>query len=74
MYTVMELSVHSTAVGGGVGSETIHVLQEIHTLRVHYVHAAANLNSGNSKYAEVARVHYFCTIALRTSRAVLTQA
>ena len=46
----------------------------IHTLRVHYAHAAANLNSGYSKYAKVARVHYFCTIALRTSRAVLTQA
>ena len=39
----------------------------IHTLRVHYAHAAANLNSGYSKYAKVARVHYFCTIALRTS-------
>ena len=49
-------------------------ISHIHTLRVHYAHAAANLNSGNSKYAEVARVHYFCTIALRTSRAVLTRA
>ena len=48
-------------------------LFDIHTLRVHYAHAAANLNSGYSKYAKVARVHYFCTIALRTSRAVLTQ-
>ena len=46
----------------------------IHTLRVHYAHAAANLNSGYSKYAKVARVHYFGTIALRTSRAVLTRA
>ena len=46
----------------------------IHTLRVHYAHAAANLNSGYSKYAKVARVHYFCTIALRTSLAVLTWA
>ena len=46
----------------------------VHTLRVHYAHAAANLNSGYSKYAKVARVHYFCTIALRTSRAVLTRA
>ena len=46
----------------------------IHTLRVHYAHAAANLNSGYSKYAKVARVHYFCTIALRTSRAVMTRA
>ena len=49
-------------------------LFHIHTFRVHYAHAAANLNSGNSKYAKVARVHYFCTIALRTSRAVLTRA
>ena len=47
---------------------------EFHTLRAHYAHAAANLNSGYSKYAKVARVHYFCTIALRTSRAVLTRA
>ena len=31
----------------------------IHTLRVQYAHAAANLNSGYSKYAKVARVHYF---------------
>ena len=46
----------------------------LHTLCVHYAHAAANLNSGYSKCAKVARVHYFCTIALRTSRAVLTQA
>ena len=46
----------------------------IHTLRVHYAHAVANLNYGYSKYAKVARVHYFCTIALRTSRAVLTRA
>ena len=49
-------------------------IMSIHTLRVHYVHAAANLNSGYSKYAKVARVHYFCTIALRTSRAVVTRA
>ena len=49
-------------------------LKLIHTLRVHYAHAAANLNSGYSKYAKVARVHYFCTIALRTCRAVLTRA
>ena len=34
----------------------------IHTLRVHYAHAAANLDSGYSKYAKVARLHYFCTI------------
>ena len=37
------------------------VLYIIHTLRVHNAHAAANLNSGYSKYAKVARVHYFCT-------------
>ena len=48
-------------------------LHYIHTLRVYYAHAAANLNSEYLKYAKVARVHYFCTIALRTSRAVLTQ-
>ena len=46
----------------------------IHTLRVHYAHATANLNSGHSKYAKVVRVHYFCAIALRTSHAVLTRA
>ena len=46
----------------------------IHTLHVHYRHAAANLNSGYSKYAKVAHMHYFYTIALRTSRAVLTWA
>ena len=46
----------------------------IHTLRVHYAQAAANLNLGSSKHAKVARVHYFCTIALRTSRAVPTRA
>ena len=49
-------------------------LSHIHTLGVHYAHAAANLNSGYSKYAKVARVHYFCTIALRTSLAVLMRA
>ena len=32
------------------------------------------INSGYSKYAKVASVHYFCTIALRTSCAVLTRA
>ena len=53
---------------------SIYTLTFIHTLRVHYAHAAANLNSVYSKYAKVARVHYFCTIALRTSRAVLTRA
>ena len=50
------------------------LLKDIHTLRVHYTHAAANLNSGYSKYAKAARVHYFCTIALRTSHGVLTRA
>ena len=50
----------------------LHELKNFHALRVHYAHAAANLNSGYPKYAKVARVHYFCTIALRTSRAVLT--
>ena len=33
---------------------------------IHSAYVAANLNSGYSKYAKVARVHYFCTIALRT--------
>ena len=47
------------------------ILLSIHTLRIHYAHAAANLNSGYSKYAKVARVHYFCTIALRTSPNIL---
>ena len=41
----------------------------IHTLCVQYAHDAANLNLGLSKYAKVARVHYFCTIALRTPNA-----
>ena len=49
-------------------------LLNIHTLCVQYAHAAANLNSGYSKYAKVARVHYFGTIALRISRAVLMRA
>ena len=42
--------------------------ETIHTLRVHYAQAAANLESGYSKYPKVACVHYgiFCTIALRT--------
>ena len=34
-------------------------LNLIHTLRVHYAHAEANLNSGYSKCAKVARVHFF---------------
>ena len=37
----------------------LRALLKIHTLRVHYEHAAANLNSGFPKYAKVARVHYF---------------
>ena len=38
----------------------------VHMLRVHSSHAAANLNWWYSKYSKVARVHYFCSIALRT--------
>ena len=56
-----------------LNSSIYPLLKHIHTLRVHYAHAAPNLNSGYSKYAKVARVHYFCTIALRTYRAVLTR-
>ena len=37
-------------------------LLSIYTLRVHYAHAAANLNSGYSKYTKVAGVHYFVQI------------
>ena len=37
----------------------------IHTLRVPYAHAAANLNWRYSKYAKVARA-LFCTIVFRT--------
>ena len=55
-------------------NRTNGLINTIHTLRVHYAHTAANLNSGYSKYAKVAHVHYFCTIALQTSRAVLTRA
>ena len=36
----------------------------IHTLYVHYAHAAANLSSGYSKYGKAACMHCFCTIAL----------
>ena len=46
----------------------------IHTLNIHYAHAAANLYSGYPKYVKVTRMHYFCTIALWTSRAVLMRA
>ena len=38
----------------------------VHTLRIHHAHAEANLNWWYSKYAKVACVYYFCTIALRT--------
>ena len=31
----------------------------IHTLRVHYMHAAGNLNWRYSKYGKAARVHYY---------------
>ena len=46
----------------------------IHTLRVQYVHDAATLNFGLSKYAKVARMHYFCTIALQTPNASVSVA
>ena len=52
----------------------IPLLNTIHTLRIHYAHATANLTSGYSKYAKVACVHYVCTISLRTSHAELTGA
>ena len=49
-----------------------HLFNKYHSYTpIHYARAAANLNSG---YAKVARVHYFCTIALHTSRSVLTRA
>ena len=35
------------------------LFQNKNTLRVHDAQAAANLNSGYSKYTKVARVHYF---------------
>ena len=40
-----------------------HNLIHIHTLRIHYAHALANLNSEYSKYAKVARALflYNCT-------------
>ena len=51
------------------------ILFHIHTLRVHLdAHAAANLNSGKSKYAKVARMHYFCTVALQTHYASVSVA
>ena len=50
------------------------LLNNRHTLCVHYEHAAADLHLGKSKYAKVAGMHYFFTIAIRTSRAVLTRA
>ena len=41
----------------------------IHTLRVHYVHAEVNLNSGYSKYAKVthALFLYNCTVNISRS-------
>ena len=45
--------------GDGKVQQVCYTLNSIHTLRVHSAHAAANLNSGYSKYAKVARVHYF---------------
>ena len=44
----------------------IWAIFSIHTFRIHYAHAEANLNSGYSKYAKVARKHYFSIIVLRT--------
>ena len=44
----------------------MNTVRLFHTLWVHYAHAAANLNWPYSKYTKVARVHYFCTIALPT--------
>ena len=41
-------------------------LHIIHTFFVHYSQDAANLISGYSKYAKVARLHDFSTISLRT--------
>ena len=37
------------------------MIKHIDSLRVDYARAAANLNSGYSKYAKVARLYYFCT-------------
>ena len=45
----------------------LHVINQIHTLRVQDAHDAANLKLGLLRYAKVARVHYLCTIALRTT-------
>ena len=41
-------------------------LTNFHALCVHYANDPANLNSGYSKYAKAARVHYYCTVALQT--------
>ena len=55
-------------------SALINLLQfRLHVSKFIY-YAAANLNSGYLKCTKVVRMHYFCTIALRTSGAVLTQA
>ena len=45
---------------------------DIHTLHVHYVHAAANLNSEYSKYMKVVHMQYFGTIILQTSYALVS--
>ena len=37
-----------------------------YTPKLHYTHAAGNLNSGYSKYMKVVCMHYFCTVALGT--------
>ena len=42
------------------------LLRSTHTRCLHYMPAAPNLDSRYSKYAKVAHMHYFCTIALRT--------
>ena len=43
----------------------------LHTLCLHYVHAAANQKSGYIKYVKVVPMHYFYTITLRKPCAVL---
>ena len=53
-------------------SKSSTYLEHIHTLRVHYAHTVANLNSGYSKYAKVLRMYYFFTVALRTPYALVS--
>ena len=55
------------------GLYPIWQLLYIHTLRVRCAHAAANLIWRYSKYLDVVRMHYFCTIALRTHYAHVRQ-